>query len=548
MTRFFSFLRSTGWLPLLVFTGLLAPRAASASHALGADMSYVSVGPGIYFVQYRFYRDCSGIPAPSNFTLEYEATGCGAGGTGTNPGGSLTLTPRATQVGNPYCRLQNALSLCDSLNSIPVPGFPNYHIYTYGGVMTIGTSPGTDCSDWVMSVVINARPDTRNLLGSGTDLYTEMHLNTTLASGDASPVFSTLGGLQPLAVMYENTPLRYNGSVVDPDGDSLVYSMAVPLSGPNQPLLYTNGHSLQNPIRLMAGSPPVQLDQQGTLVFTPGQTLPGSLNDVDNKFVFVIQVDAYRRISGVAQKISTVRRELAGLLVRATAPGTPPNVAPAITPLDSSITVTYPTYTQTVSYGDTVSAYAGEALQIDVPFTDLEGDSIFVEMPTANSPAGSTMTAVGRAQVPGFASLTARIQWTPAATDVQSQAHQFYLRVSDNGCPNANSAFYPLAVIVAAQRPLGLTARGNAHQPLRATPNPFGAATRLTVQTTAADSRDAAVQIYDLTGRLLDRLAVPAGAGTHELTWHAPAALPAGMYVARYVGAAGSQTVRLVKE
>ncbi len=543
MSKFFHFHR-VGWLAL-IFTALLVPRTAQASHALGADMSYISVSPGIYMVNLRFYRDCSGISAPGSFTLTYEATGCGPSNF-PNAGGTKDLLPRSSQLGNPYCRLQNQSAICDSLRSIPSNGFPNYNIYTYSGLVVIGTSPNSQCTDWVLSTSINARPNTRNL-GFGTDLYTEMHMNNRLVTDDSSPAFSIIGGLQPLAIMYENTLVRYNGAVVDAEGDSLVYSMARPLSAANMAIPYANGHTLQNPIRLLAGTPPVSLDQQGTLTFTPGSIMtstgPVGPTDEDNKFVFVLQVDAWRRINGMPRKISTIRREVAGLLVRLAVVG---NAAPAIANWNTPIQIISGTDTTGINYGDTVYSYVGENLLIDVPFVDSNGDSISIEMPSGASPAGSTLATTPLLQAGGISLTHALISWTPSAANARSQAHPFYLRVRDNGCPNASNAFYPLRVFVAPLRPTGLAA-ATTKKPLIAYPNPFTSDVRLTIKRTTADGT-AAVQIYDAMGRLVDQMAVPVGAGTHTLTWHPSSALPAGQYVARYRGTAGQQHAVLVKQ
>ena len=53
---------------LLVFTA----KTSKASHIVGGDLTYqcVSSTPGIYYVEYKWYRDCQGIPM----------CGCGASG------------------------------------------------------------------------------------------------------------------------------------------------------------------------------------------------------------------------------------------------------------------------------------------------------------------------------------------------------------------------------------------------------------------------------------------------------------------------------------
>ncbi len=525
---------------LLLLLGCLAPQQARASHALGADMSYINVGPGLYFVQYRFYRDCSGISAPANFSLDYSATGCGPNNV-VNAGGSRLLLPRLAQAGNPYCTSRNNQLSCDSMTAGPSNGYPNYSIYTYAAIVNLNApNRPSDCTEWVLSTEVNARPNTRNL-GFGTDLYTEVRFNNKLVPDDHSPAFSTLAGLQPLAIMYEHTLVRYNASVVDPDGDSLVYSMQRPLSGPNSPIAYVNGHSLQAPVRLLAGSAPLHLDAHGTLVFTPGDAIANTQDDQDNKFAVVLQVEAWRRINGVPQRLSTVRREIAAVIVRATTV----NEAPFIATPDSVISVIYPNSAQLLPYGDTIYSYVGEALEVSIPILDTNGDSIFVEMPPALSPLGSVLSGpVYEVQTPVQTRARVRILWTPTAADLRPQAHSFYLLVRDNGCPNKSIAFYPLSVMVAAQRPLGVAAGTTPRQPLLAAPNPFSTSTRLTVAAPAPGT-PAHVRIYDLTGRLIDQLTV---SSTGAVDWHAPATLPAGAYVARYTSARGPQTVRLLKQ
>ena len=70
---------------LLLFSGLLtAMPAARASHLLGCDMTYASLGGNQYRVKFRLYRDCSGIQA-SGFTLECRNGGCNTAATVTTP-------------------------------------------------------------------------------------------------------------------------------------------------------------------------------------------------------------------------------------------------------------------------------------------------------------------------------------------------------------------------------------------------------------------------------------------------------------------------------
>ncbi len=543
MTDFLSLLRRTFLVgPLLVLAGLLAPRTAHATHALGADMSYVNVAPGVYFVEYRFYRDCGGVAtAPPQQPLGYAATGCGAGGAGTVGLATQMLSLNSYSVGNPYCQPINNSSPCDSAGGQVVSAFPNYQIYTYAGVVNLGSTPDRQCSNWRLTAAVGSRPEVANLMNAGgTDLYTYALLNNTSAVGDgASPKFSIVGGLQPLMVMCDSTLIRYNSGVINTEGDSLVYSLQQPLGTNNTLVPYVSGYSVQQPVRTLAGSAPLSLDANGTLTLTAGSYVsPPGANNLENKYAIVIQVDAYRRVNGVVVRAAQVRRDLAAAIISCAGSPTVPQIQPG------GITVTVPgRATYSPALGAVITAQVNVPLTITAQvFDGRVTDSVNVRVKTGSLPSGATFTAPSAT----FAS-TATFTWTPTAADVRSQPHVVYFDAFDNECPVIQRACFALPIQVVLLRPAGLAATAAVRTPLRATPNPFTTETRLRVSAATADP-NADVRIYDLTGRLLDCLRVPAGPGSHELTWHAPAVLPAGVYVARFASGANQQVVRLVKE
>lgn len=467
------------WLLLVGVLITFSAQQARASHAIGGDMSYTNVGPGLFFVTYRFYRDCSGIEAPAEFELYYKAYGCGASGTDSIPVANRVLPRRGFTIGNPYCTRQNNLSQCDSTGVIDPPaGFPNYSVYTYGAIVVLGTGPTSECTDWVMSTNVNARPDTRNLEG-GSTLYTEVHLNTKLAPEDNSPAFPSTPGFQPLIFVCDSTTRIELSQVVDPDNtlfgtgtDSLVYSSARPLQidftiGRETwpyPTVYTNGHSLANPVRILPGTILPSGDSiypftinpvTGTIRFTAGNYIPGSPQDQDNKFAISLLVETYRKVNEngqmVRRKISSVQRDILVVVFNCLNPTVPPIVdntgtLPPVTNIGiDTIVHVLPT--------DTLTVDACSNATINVQLLDANGDSIFAFISAGQLPGQASVQIFYNFISPpsqGFAGLTsayAQLLWVPDASTVGNY-YSFTLRVQDNGCPIPSRTDQPLVLHV----------------------------------------------------------------------------------------------------
>ena len=121
----------------LISLFLISSIEIQASHAAGMDISYECISQGVssdtYKITLKFYRDCTGIPAPGSLSLNYSSS-CGSG--------SITLNQTGGAVNiNPVC-----LSYCNGGTSLGIEQ------YTYTGNITI-----THCSNWVLSVCENAR-------------------------------------------------------------------------------------------------------------------------------------------------------------------------------------------------------------------------------------------------------------------------------------------------------------------------------------------------------------------------------------------------------
>jgi hypothetical protein len=446
------------WLLLAGVLMTFSAQEVRASHAIGGDMSYTNIGPGLFIVKYRFYRDCSGISAPADFTLEYSATGCGPTGTGTNPAQTLTMPQQQVEPGNPYCSASNNASECDANTTVTVPGSPNYVVVTYSAIVDLGTAPNSACNEWLMSTSLNARPNTANI-GFGTDLYTEVRLNTRLAPFDTSPAFPSAPGFQPLIFTCDTTYNLVLSQVTDQDNlvagqantDSLVYRSLQPLSGPGTVIPYEPGYSLANPVRVWTGTPPRtqggpnplvnypwRVDPvTGAIEFTSGGYVPGSNDDEDNKFSISLAVESWRRTDPMRpnrrEKISTVRRDILVVIfrcpTRSAAPTLPQNGDSAV--INGGLVDTV--YVQNAS--DTLTVDACTNAILDVQIQDINGDSLEVFISNNQLPGQAQISIIELRVIPGvFTTAKARLIWRPDASTVGGY-YPVTIRLRDNGCP-----------------------------------------------------------------------------------------------------------------
>ncbi|MBF9143218.1 gliding motility-associated C-terminal domain-containing protein [Hymenobacter properus] len=352
---------------LLFACGLLMGSAqeARASHLLGGDMTYVSLGNNQYRVKFRLYRDCSGI-TPSAFTLSCKNGGCSAAASVTAP----FVQQGAVEAGNPFCAAVSA-GPCQG----PV-GLPNYDVYNYTATVTL--TPG----QWILSTDQNARPALANIQAG--DLYVEATLDNrnqgSTAVANNSPQFDP----QDIPIQYACWKQRQTitFSSTEADGDSLVYSLAAPLQSCGTPATYntmpgsgavlapincpgggqgffsfpgmpSSLYSPTNPIRLgldTVGTCPLRTgvartfnfnQQSRTITFTPGYYDPAAgAAGGGNKYQIAVLITEYRRINGVRRIIGTVRREANIIVIDCGNNSTPnPVQANAVTTNSNTTTV-----------------------------------------------------------------------------------------------------------------------------------------------------------------------------------------------------------------
>ncbi|MBF9223659.1 gliding motility-associated C-terminal domain-containing protein [Hymenobacter ruricola] len=390
---------------LLLFACALllgSAQEAHASHLLGGDMTYVSLGNNQYRVKFRLYRDCTGIlPTPGDFVLE-----CRNGGNATFPFCNVASSVSATfvqqgavEAGNPFCAAASA-GPCQGPT-----GLPNYDVYNF--LATVTLPPG----NWALSTFSNARPALANAVDG--NLYVEATLDNrnqgTTAVANNSPQFDP----QDIPIQYVcwTQPTTITYSSTEPDGDSLVYTLTDPLQGCGSPVTYKafpgsapfigpipgnpscffnfpgipgGNYSATNPIRLgldTVGTCPVKTgvprtirfnQQARTLSFTPGflDTTPTG----NNKYQIAVRITEYRRINGVRRIIGRVTREANIIVINCGNNSTPK--PPEANP------ITVNSGTSTVNTADTtrIDVRSCNYSRVELNFTDPDN----LKTPSAN--------------------------------------------------------------------------------------------------------------------------------------------------------------------
>jgi gliding motility-associated-like protein len=351
---------------------LAGMQRAWASHAQAGQLSYSYVstaanGDQTYLVKVEFYRDCSGISAPTTFTLEAQQS-CSA----------VARTVVLSQVGqpiigSPYCASVQALAVCPLNTSAPIGAPANFAVYTYQNTIVLPPA-----AEWILSVEESARPSVANLSTGGylrleARLYSRI---TPVGGGQAinihndSPIFSLTN--LPVPFVYVNQQATISFAAADNDrlsgpnnlADSLVYTLDRPLNGcntyetyaaypgtgcvtrvdprcnrriidcasapstytQNLPISVANDTIYENGSNVRPTCPGVVVNatvrprfsynaSQASFTFTPNRYLSTPSANGDNKYVVVGKVTEYRKINGRYYMVGTSRRDFLVIVI-----------------------------------------------------------------------------------------------------------------------------------------------------------------------------------------------------------------------------------------
>ena len=369
------------WLLAMLLLLCTVPQA-SASHAMGADLTYTCLGGNQYTLRVSFYRDCAGVPHTNFATVIANSASCGQ-----NLTFNLNLLAGYPVEVSPLCPAELINSRC---NNGTLPGVEEY---VYEATVTLPMN----CSDWVFSYLTGGRNSaitTLNVSTSG-NIYVEATLNSIVAPCNSSPDFTSI----PVPYICAGQPYTYNHSAIDPDGDVLVYSLVDARITAGTSVTYLAGFSGTNPL---TSAPPLSINPaNGNLAMQPvGPQVA----------VIAVRVEEYR--GGIL--IGSTIRDMQVTVLTCT------NNTPLINPITS---VTGATQTGPFS----VDVCPGVPLSFDIPGVDADA-SQNLNWSWNNSIPGGVLAAGS-----GASPVSATFSWTPTGAD--TGLNSLIVNLQDDACP-----------------------------------------------------------------------------------------------------------------
>jgi gliding motility-associated-like protein len=377
-----------------------------ASHIFGGELLYTHISGNTYKITLTVYGDCSASADIFNTLYASTPTIYVFNGKTTIPD-TMFLNPEelGTEV-SPVCPSQKNNTRCNGGSlpgvrkfvysdniTLPVKS-PDWAFVFTGEMNKTLTRAGRSGS---ITNIVNLSAGTSNV---ATLIDLEADLNNA-TDDNSSPVYSTI----PTPFYCVNVVEQYNHGAIDPDGDSLAFSLVPAVDGnnglvvdyiapytPTLPLATDSGAFSFNPLN-------------GQITFTPNKTQDG---------LVVCQVSEYRK--GVL--IGTSEREMTFVVLN-NCNGTPPNLS-----------------LENVSGGaitgkNIINICIGtQHLSFGINVANPDGDSLSVT--NSSLPGSSTLSIANN----NTARPSISFDWATAS--VVPGIYTFYLTVNNNHCPLAS--------------------------------------------------------------------------------------------------------------
>ncbi|TVR76977.1 MAG: gliding motility-associated C-terminal domain-containing protein [Chitinophagaceae bacterium] len=371
-----------------------------ASHAVGGDITYECLGNNEYLITMNYYNDCDGINAPTSVTLQASSASCGVG----NISIPMSLqNPGGTEVSG-LCPSEIPNSACNNGNQ------PGIELFIWQGTVTLPQ----ECPDWVISYSLCCRNvATTNLIiptGASNDLYLQSTINNVDGLCNNSVYFTTI----PTPYICIGESFTYNHGPVDPDGDSLAFTMINPLDGPGSPIAYNAPFNVANPVSTTTGFTFNPLT--GQMTFTP---------DIPQVVVITVLVEEFRD----GELIGSVLRDLQIYVINCT------NQQPVVSGLEN-------VFGGIQTDVDRVELCPGDSLYFEISVTDPDTNDILTI--TTNA-AQSIPDANVNIILNGNEALI-QFSWTPTANDMG--VNILTINIEDDACPIFSSQSYAVLIFV----------------------------------------------------------------------------------------------------
>ncbi len=378
---------------------------SKASHIASAHMYADYISPNTYEYTLELYRDCGGIPGPSQVNVTI--------------GGSCGSLPMATWQRDTSYIEQGAL--CPNVASTcvtPLSQYNGYEVHIYRGIVTFPYA----CTDWTVqwsnccrnAAILNLAA------ASSSSLCIKTVLNTSYAPTNSTPRYLKL----PIPYFCVNQPQTYVNLPWDPQGDSIQTNNYQPSGNCTSGLAYQGAFSLSNPINAAMPSGYVNVPETGDAHFTPTQI---------GAFALAFQTVEVDRNTGVF--MSSVERDVQVNVVNCNTP--PPTIdsfpvsgSPGLYSFVDSLVGGILTNPDPVI----INICPGQQLVFKVQATSNSStNNIYLTVDSLNLVApGATVNALPSQ---GSSPIIGLFDWTPTASDIGD--HPIVFTFTDSTCDSS---------------------------------------------------------------------------------------------------------------
>lgn len=382
---------------------------SQATHIYGADFFYTFVSGTTYNVTLVVYGDCSGS-AFSNLSSASPTVELYNGSTLVSSQNLIIQAPTGGIEVTPVCASQLSNTNCTNVNN-PIPGVKKF---TYSRAFTVGSAS----ANWkflftgAMGFTSAGRSNSITNIAVGVNgsvMQLEATLNN-LTAGNSSPVYTTI----PTPFFCINKAANYNPGTVDPNADSLAYTLVPGLDQLAGTVTYNTGYSATAPLAVATSSFSFS-GTTGQLGFTP--------NLVQRSLV-VTRVTEYR--NGVV--VGTSMREMTFVVL---------NNCNNNAPRGSISNASGGTIVDTVTYK---ACQSSGSVSFSINPIDPDNDTINVAY--SGLPTGATFTINNNNTL----APTGSFNWN--ITNVAAGTYTFFITYTDNGCPLSSKQTQAYSIIV----------------------------------------------------------------------------------------------------
>ncbi|MEO0312301.1 MAG: hypothetical protein RIQ89_1958 [Bacteroidota bacterium] len=436
---------------LILFSFLFIFNHSQASHLMGGEITWECQSNGRFVFEVKLYRDCTGIPGPTN----------------------LALTSNAPGNNNINCNLISQTDISPPCNgpsldcATGTAGSTEQFIFRSNPILINGVPPATG---WYFYYDDCCRNNVANLAGgsgSGFTLRAIMYPyngQNTNPCYDSSPKFFE----RPSTLLCTGYPFTFNHNATDDELDSLVYEWDRPLDQPTgsglntaQPLAFSPGYSYTSPL-----PGPTQNPNNVAATFNSATGEISYTSFTSGIYVQVVKVSAYR----CGQKIAEIFRDIQTTLnvcapISVGVPNNPPAVsAPFVDPNTGIASL----YIDTVYAGDLVTftfnatdfditptfqfqniSLSASGLQFDQNFTNPNGNCLNPPCATLTPPPNLTLSQQSTSTVFSWQTDCSHLSTVTAGGCRNfGNVYNFIIKASDDFCSIPGVTVSTITIVV----------------------------------------------------------------------------------------------------